>query len=134
VGPLVLKALSLETQWLNSDTRPASLESGCYDEHGNPIAKGKGVFKGEVGPEGHVLGGIDPAAEPGQCAQAYPIYGNARIQAGRKIGKHILKCSLKPVNVALHDGTYGSVRFTEKQQLRLAQTFPHGVCDYSKPG
>lgn len=130
----VLKALQVETKWLNQQKRPASLKNGCYDTSGNPIAEGQGVFKGEVGPNGHVLGGMEQASNPGACTQAFPIYSDARLQAGRHIGDHVMKCALKPVNVALQDGTYGDVHFTVQQQLKLAQIFPSGVCDYSKPG
>lgn len=132
--PFVLKAVEQETQWLNNHQRPADLETGCYDKSGNLIAEGKGVFKGEVGPNGRVLGGMQKASKPGACTQVYPIYSDARVQAGRKIGDHILKCALKPVTDAFGDGTYGNATFTAQQKARLKQIFPHGVCDWSKPG
>ena len=50
--------------------------------------------------------------------------------AGGPRTENILKCQLKPFNVA----DYTGVTFTAAQQGRLAATFPGGVCDWTKPG
>jgi hypothetical protein len=41
----------------------------------------------------------------------------------------VLKCRLTPLNPRHY-----TVTFTAEQWSRLRATFPHGVCDYSKPG
>ena len=41
---------------------------------------------------------------------------------------NVLKCQLKPIDS--HDYT---VSLTGAQQARLAQIFPQGVCDWTKP-
>lgn len=132
----VMKAIKLETQWLDNQSRPASLKNACYKADGTLIAEGEDVFKGEVSADGdQVLGGIWPsgAPNPGPCTQVYPIYSDARVASGLNVSDRVFKCALKPVNAALNDGTYGAVTFTVAQQLKLAQIFPTGVCDYSKP-
>jgi hypothetical protein len=50
--------------------------------------------------------------------------------AGGAITNDNSKCRLKP----LTRGSYGSVRFTDAQWTQLQRSFPHGVCDFSKPG
>lgn len=130
----VMKALKEETQWLNNDSRPAAVKNGCYDESGNLIAEGEGVFKGQVSENGsEVLGGLQSIEKPGVCTQHFPIYSDPRVQSGLNVSDHVFKCALKPVATALDDGTYGDIAFTVQEQQRLYQIFPTGVCDYSKP-
>jgi hypothetical protein len=50
--------------------------------------------------------------------------------AGGPQAENILKCQLKPINLA----DYTGVTFTPTQQTRLAAVFPTGVCDWTKPG
>jgi len=50
--------------------------------------------------------------------------------AGGPLTEDILKCQLKPLNVA----DYGPVTFTTAQLARLNAAFPDGVCDWSTPG
>lgn len=131
----VLKAIHAETEWLDTHNRPATVQNGCYDTSGSPIAEGPGVFKGEVSADGsEVLGGMEPATDPGACTRQFPIYSDARVQSGLNVSDRVFKCALKSVGAALNDGTYGNVKFTISQQSRLYQIFQRGVCDYSKPG
>ena len=50
--------------------------------------------------------------------------------AGGPRTENILKCQLKPLNLA----DYTGVTFNAAQQARLTATFVGGVCDWSKPG
>lgn len=50
--------------------------------------------------------------------------------AGGPRSEDVLKCRLKPLNVA----DYGAVTFTGAQWLRLQAVFSGGVCDWSKKG
>ena len=52
--------------------------------------------------------------------------------AGGPIEGSIFKCSLKPVNTAVSDGTYGTWMPTSDQIEELQAIFPQGVCDYSQ--
>jgi hypothetical protein len=66
--------------------------------------------------------------EPGAACR--PAYSVPRIAAGEPQANNVLKCQLKPINWS----DYGSITFTPLQQAQLNQAFPHGVCDWSKPG
>ncbi len=50
--------------------------------------------------------------------------------AGGPLAENILKCQLKPISMSEYTG----ITFSAAQQARLANTFPGGVCDWSKPG
>jgi hypothetical protein len=60
---------------------------------------------------------LKPAASPRQVA-------------GGPRSEDVLKCQLKPLNVA----DYGGVIFSGTQWTRLQNVFSTGVCDWSKPG
>ncbi|HEU0197268.1 MAG TPA: DUF6351 family protein [Nevskiaceae bacterium] len=135
-----IQAIEDETQWLDSGTRPASVQNGCYSATAgpdSPIAQGPGIFKGETEVLANGLVGVPlkrNAADEGTCTQQYPIFSDARVIAGDDVGEQVVfKCALKPVATALTDGTYGSVSFTGAQQTELEDIFPQGVCDYTKP-
>jgi hypothetical protein len=57
-------------------------------------------------------------------------YGTPRSVAGGDEFNDIVKCRLKP----LSRDDYEGVTFTDDEWARLQQTFPGGVCDWSKPG
>jgi hypothetical protein len=57
-------------------------------------------------------------------------HSSPRQVAGGPLAENILKCQLKPLNVA----DYVPVTFTAAQRARLGAAFPEGVCDWSKPG
>jgi len=128
-SPLLLGALKDMDQWLaniaadaNSGSKrdkvirnkPVTLQEGCMTRDAAPT---KIVEKME--------------RTSGQCAALYPAPGSPRHVAGGAIAADIIKCQLKPVASATADYTKA---FTPEQQARLATIFPHGVCDWSKPG
>ena len=49
--------------------------------------------------------------------------------AGGGLANDVLKCQLKPVDLA----DYGAA-LSEAQRAKLGAIFPAGVCDWSKPG
>ena len=57
-------------------------------------------------------------------------HASPRQVAGGSIRENILKCQLKPLNIA----DYAPVAFTPAQLARLQVVFATGVCDWSKPG
>jgi len=91
--------------------KPADLSDGCYLSPTQRIQE-KLVY---------------PPA--GQCGAAYPVAANPRIVAGADVGMSKLKCALKPLDL----NRYG-VAFSAADKAKLRQTFPGGVCDYSRPG
>lgn len=64
------------------------------------------------------------------CQALYPFYAEPRIAAGEPFTGDILKCQLKALDMA----DYYPIVFTDAEWAQLQQTFPTGVCDYSKPG
>ncbi|HEX6353230.1 DUF6351 family protein [Actinophytocola sp.] len=67
--------------------------------------------------------------DPDICRTTFPFYGNPRIAAGAPLSNDVLKCRLTPLNQRDYN-----VAFTPEQWTRLREAFPHGVCDYRKPG
>ncbi len=66
----------------------------------------------------------------GLCGQAVvPVYGTPRTVAGDAITTDDNKCRLK----SLQRSDY-TLPFTDSEWAKLEEIFPHGVCDYSKPG
>jgi hypothetical protein len=57
------------------------------------------------------------------------VGSDPRQQAGEPVTEDVLKCTLKPLNLAGYP-----VTFTPAEQAQLRKAFPAGVCDYAKPG
>jgi hypothetical protein len=91
--------------------KPPTLKDACWDPAG---------VKHEERPT------LNPAAV---CNQLYPIHENVRMAAGGPLSGDVLKCPLKPINVADY-----TVTFTAQERNRLNTIFPQGVCDWSKSG
>lgn len=104
------------------ENRPAAAVDSCFNTQGELIASGADVWDGILDDR--------PA---GSCTQQFPTYTTSRIIAGGPIEGSVFKCTLKSVDTALADGTYGSWVPTPGQVDRLKEIFPQGVCDYSKP-
>jgi len=67
--------------------------------------------------------------DPASCHRMFPYYGDARIAAEGPLADNVLACRLQPL-----DRTSYNVTFTDAQWAEMQQTFPHGVCDWRKPG
>jgi hypothetical protein len=63
------------------------------------------------------------------CNQLYPSWVAPRIVAGGPVAANVIKCALKPVDPADY-----TVMLSPAELARLRQTFPGGVCDWTKPG
>jgi hypothetical protein len=57
-------------------------------------------------------------------------HASPRQVAGGPLAEDVLKCSLKPLDVA----DYAPAVLSAAQVARLRAVFPDGVCDWSKPG
>ena len=64
------------------------------------------------------------------CQQLVGPYEGTRAAAGGPFAEDVIKCQLKPLVAS----DYFPVLFTSAQWSTLQQTFPKGVCDWSKPG
>jgi len=80
-------------------------------------------------PDGRVLTGGWEIYDAGPCAEAYPVHGDPRLVAGEGIADDIVKCQLRPIDQADYPAP-----LTDDQHQRMAEVFPDGVCDWSKPG
>jgi len=79
-------------------------------------------------PDGTVVTGPSTYTGSNACTKAYPVHGDPRTAAGAPQRNDVLKCQLEPTSQA----TY-RVPLTSAQRQRLAQIFPSGVCQWSKP-
>jgi len=102
--------------------RPREAQDACFNTDGTLIDAGETVWNGI----------LDDEAE-GACTSRFQTYTTSRMEAGGPIEGSVFKCSLKSVDAALSDGTYGTVSFTAEEVARLNEIFPEGVCDYSQP-
>jgi hypothetical protein len=92
--------------------KPAAATDGCWD-------------KARFIPEDLVFSS-KPVSD---CSRLYPVYSSPRVEAGGPLAANVLKCQVKPVNVADY-----KVTFSSEETARLKAIFPGGVCDFSKPG
>ena len=90
--------------------KPAELTDACYTNTGQRIA------------EPQVFGS-------GQCDTLYPAFPNPRMVAGGPLTNDVIKCQLKPIDMADY-----KVPVSDADKARLQTIFPGGVCDWSKPG
>jgi hypothetical protein len=71
-----------------------------------------------------------PSFDPNTpCNKLFPVGLSPEIVAGSPINVDIIKCHLKPIDMADY-----KVPFSAQQRAQLDAIFPHGVCDWSKKG
>jgi hypothetical protein len=93
--------------------RPANAVDGCWKDATTFIA------------EAQVLG----HAPTNQCNTLFPSWSAPRVMAGGPVAANIMRCSLKPIDVADYKAS-----LTPAEIARLRRVFPHGVCDWSRHG
>jgi uncharacterized tannase-like protein DUF6351 len=79
--------------------------------------------------------GVEQVSLPGvgpvcQLPLAETKFSTPRVVSGEDIATDKQKCQLK----ALLQSDYYPIQFTAEQWTQMQKTFPHGVCDFSKPG
>lgn len=99
------------------DNRPADLLDGCWT--------GGGGVDPDFVPEPQFLGGPGTSV----CNDEYPGFPSPRMVAGGPLENDVIKCRLKRVD--RDDYTIG---WTKGEWAQLRETFPDGVCDWSRPG
>ena len=92
--------------------KPASLTDGCYSDM---VFIAERQFHGRSGTS--------------RCNTLYPSESYPLEAAGGPLANNILKCQLRPVDLADY-----TVTFSAEEKHRLAGIFPNGVCDWSRPG
>jgi hypothetical protein len=83
----------------------------------------------EAGVSARCTDGIGHDIAAGVCDETVESYSTPRMQAGAPLAADTMKCRLVPLDRQSYD-----VTFTDADWQRLQEAFPHGVCDYSKPG
>jgi hypothetical protein len=119
----VVAAISAMDRWLGAvvaDTseatraekilkdKPADLIDGCY------------------------VAGVRVSGDHGVCETLYPYGTVPRMVAGAPLSADVFKCQLRPLDIEDYHGTVPAI--TSAEFAALQETFPDGVCDYSKPG
>jgi hypothetical protein len=102
--------------------KPDRAVDSCFATDGDLIASG-----------GDVWNGVLDDAPDGACTESFAIYSSSRRVAGGPFEGGIWRCQLQPVERAIRTGLYGEWRPAAAERARLAQIFPDGVCDYSRP-
>jgi len=105
-----------------NNSKPKKAVDTCYQGDGSILYAGDDAWYG-----------IIDTNNMGKCSVAFPVYSTSRMVAGASILANTFKCALKPMSIALTDGTYANIRFTPQQVARLEYVFSSGVCDYTKP-
>jgi uncharacterized tannase-like protein DUF6351 len=96
--------------------RPAGLGDGCF------------LDPAQTSPTLQP-GGLSAGGRSGPCETVYPVYANTRLAAGQPESLYALKCALAPIDWSAYP-----VSFTPAEKAELQSAFPHGVCDYGRPG
>jgi len=110
-----------------AQSKPVQLKDACFDDQGEVIAEGKGVWHGDW----NTVSNGQKVLTRGTCAQHYEIFTNSRIQAEGPWQGSIFKCHKIPLTRAIKQGMYGGIELTE-QLPALQRIFSQGVCDYGQ--
>lgn len=89
-------------------------------------------FAGSPGPGAPGLPstpGNQQITDPGTCNSLYPFYSLTRPAAGAPATDDVIQCALSPIDPE----DYLPAQLSDAQLATLRETFPNGVCDYSKP-
>lgn len=115
-----IKADESYTQKLEKIVRakPAELQDDCFAPNGERIIEK---------PDFDMTRLFENTNTP--CNKLFPPHAGMRLVAGGPLTNDVLKCRLKEIDFEDY-----AVEFTAEEKLRLAQIFPEGVCDWSKPG
>jgi len=127
VVPLNLEAASLDLMntWLDNmavDPAPPSTDKVVRN-------KPKGATDACWNSQGKRIDEVASLEPTTACNTLYPRYSTPRMTAGAPLANDVIKCQLKPVNMADY-----KVPFTALQTQRLNELFKGGVCDWSQPG
>jgi len=123
--PMATQALDVMTRWLDAITAdPAPLSTEKVVRH--KPAEAVDAYFDASGRKFAEKASWDPNTA---WNKMYPVHLEPRMVAGAPVTNDVMKCQLKPVNMADY-----KVSFTPAQQQRLRRIFPQGVCDFSKKG
>src|SRR4051812_30154913 len=135
VGPppdIELKSFLLMDKWLSRiEADKRELPKARKVVLDKPRDAVDACFAGSPGPAAPGVPGTpgdQMITDPGECNSLYPFYSLTRPAAGAPITDDVIQCALSPID----PDDYLPAVLTDAQLATLKQTFPHGVCDYSK--
>jgi hypothetical protein len=105
-----------------SGNKPKLATDRCFTTQGVEIARGSRVWDGI----------LDDDDRPGACTLEFPLHSTSRIVAGGPLRGGVYKCALQSVHRAISRRLYGDWRPSSAERARLEESFPTGVCDYSR--
>lgn len=108
-------------------SKPVQLQDTCFDDKGEVLAQGKGVWNGNWSEVS--LG--NQVSQRGACAEHYAIFSNSRIQAEGPWQGSIFKCHKISLPDAIKQGMYGDIDLSEYIH-EIRAIFAQGVCDYAQ--
>jgi len=108
-------------------SKPAQLQDACFDDKGEVLAQGEGVWHGSW----DVKRSETRELKQGACAKHYAIFSNSRIQAEGPWQGSVFKCYKIPLKQAIKQGMYGDIELSG-QLTSLQEIFSGGVCDYGR--
>ena len=127
-SPVLQEALAHMDQWLANlaaagseadaqidrvvGAKPGDLVDSCWSRDENPERIVEEQVRGS-----------------GQCEELYPSAPAPREVAGAPLASDVVKCELRPSDVADYAAT-----FSTGQEAELREIFAGGVCDWTKPG
>jgi hypothetical protein len=122
LAPIALDAM---TTWLDAMAAdPAPLTAAKVTQH-----KPADAVDAYWTPDGKRVNEVASWDASTSWNKTYPIHLEPRLIAGAPVTNDIMKCQLKPVDMADY-----KVTLSKSQQTRLKKIFPDGVCDWTKPG
>ena len=117
-GGVVPSQFDYMRQWLDALVTDTSDDSQAVKvRRAKPASLGDACF---------LPGGVEGDLS---CNGTWQYYGAPRQVAGGPLASDVMKCQLKPLDAADY-----TVAFTSEQWAKLQESFPTGVCDYTKPG
>jgi len=123
-------AFAVMTQWveaIKADHSEASLRAKV--DRNKPSAAVDGCHNTASPPQFIAEAQTFSSLPDSQCNTLWPSYAFPRYVAGGPLSADILKCQLKTIDPADY-----AVKFTPAELAHLEAIFPHGVCDWSRPG
>ncbi|GGY35124.1 hypothetical protein GCM10011297_05220 [Bacterioplanes sanyensis] len=122
-------AIAVMDQWLSAQqngqsllqARPDDATDRCFDDQGQVIASGAGVWDGDWNQRPN-----------GACTEQMPFNQGSRQVAGEDIAGTVFQCQRQSVKEAIASGVYQPVDM-RPYQAELERIFAEGVCDYDLP-
>jgi hypothetical protein len=130
LGDFAASPTFIMDEWLTAASAHQAEEGGSWQDALSATKPDDAGSRCSVG--GEEIVGPD-ANEDERCVEAYPVHEEPRMAAGMPRRGDVLKCTRVDVADAAAGGAVYEVELSDAQVDRLAEIFPTGVCDYTRP-